>query len=77
LDGCQYETLKTTPSGAAAGYNVVVWDSLTDDTTTGFTFGNGAPNAPVPQVTIGQGFFFVNGSPSGTFTWTQILTNSP
>jgi len=77
LDGCSYESLKTTPTGGAAGFNVSVWDSLTDDTTTGFTFGNGAPNAPVPQVAIGQGFFFVNGSPAGTFTWTQILTNSP
>jgi len=76
LDGCNYQRLKVSPSGQAAGYDVTVWDSLTDDTTTGFTDVSGTQMKPVPQVTVGQGFFFVNGNPN-TFTWTQILTNSP
>jgi hypothetical protein len=75
LDGCSIQTLKTTPSGLAAGYKVSVFDSLTDDTTTGFTDPNG--NAvPEPTFAIGAGFFFVNNS-TATFNWTQILTNSP
>jgi len=75
LDGASVSTLKVTGSGAAAGYRVALFDSLTDDTTTGFTDPNGVP-VPEPQIPIGGGFFFVNGS-SGTYNWTQILTNSP
>jgi len=75
LDGCAIQTLKVTPAGLAAGYKVALFDSLTDDTTTGFTDSNGNP-VPEPTIGIGGGFFFVNNSPS-TYTWTQILTNSP
>jgi len=75
LDGCSIQTLKVTPSGLAAGYKVSLFDSLTDDTTTGFTDAIGNP-VPEPVMTIGQGFFFVNATPS-SYTWTQILTNSP
>jgi len=74
-DGNSIQTLKTAPNGAAIGYRVSLFDSLTDDTTTGFTDPNG--NAvPEPVIPIGGGFFYVNASGS-TFNWTQILTNSP
>jgi hypothetical protein len=76
LDGCSIQTLRTTPSGQAAGYDVSVFDSLTDDTTTGFTDVAGINAKPIPQIAIGQGFFLAKAS-SGTFAWTQILTNAP
>jgi hypothetical protein len=75
LDGCSIQTLKVTGTGLAAGYKVSVFDSLTDDTTTGFTDPNGNP-VPEPSFGIGAGFFFVNNS-ANAFNWTQILTNSP
>jgi len=75
LDGASVSTLKVTGSGAAAGYRVALFDSLTDDTTTGFTDPNGVP-VPEPSISMAGGFFFVNQTPS-TYTWTQILTNSP
>jgi len=76
LDGANVQFLKVTSNGQAAGYDVSVFDSLTDDTTTGFTDASGANAKPEPNISIGRGFFFVNGS-SSTFTWTQILTNAP
>src|SRR5436309_353228 len=72
LDGCSIQTLKTTPTGQASGYDVSVYDSLTDDTTTGFTDVAGTTAKPIPQIAIGQGFFIAKTSP-GTFVWTQIL----
>jgi len=76
LDGCTVGILKVTPTGQAAGFDVSAFDSLTDDTTTGFTDVSGSNVKPIPQISIGQGFFFSKLS-SGTFAWTQILTNSP
>jgi len=76
LDGCTISTLKIVGNGQAAGYNVSAFDSLTDDTTTGFTDVAGTTAKPIPQIAIGQGFFFAKNS-SGTFAWTQILTNAP
>jgi hypothetical protein len=76
LDGCSIQTLKVNASGQATGYDVSVFDSLTDDTTTGFTDVSGTTPKPIPQIAIGQGFFLAKAS-SGTFVWTQILTNSP
>jgi hypothetical protein len=75
LDGVEIQTLVRAPNGQGAGYLVRVFDSLTDDTTTGFTDRNGSPQ-PAPQIAIGQGFF-LNNPNSGTVTWKQVLTNSP
>jgi len=72
LDGSSIELLKVNGSGAAVGYTVAEFDSETSDTTTGFTNPGGAP-IPEPQIPIGGGFFFVNQSPVGAYTWTQIL----
>jgi len=77
LDGCSFQSLRVTPAGLISGFDVSVWDSLTDDTTTGFTDVSGANMKPVPQVTIGQGFFFVNQSIDGAFTWKQVLNVGP
>jgi hypothetical protein len=76
LDNSKVEFLKTTLSGAAAGYSVALFDSITTDTTTGFTTPAGAP-IPEPQISVGQGFFFVSGGTrtnlSAAYVWTQIL----
>jgi hypothetical protein len=71
LDGCEIETLVRAPNGNAQGFLVRVFDSLTDDTTTGFTDRGGSPQ-PAPQLAVGQGFFFNNTSASPV-TWTQVL----
>jgi hypothetical protein len=71
LDGSLIETLKTSSSGQATGYKVSYFDSITTDTTTGFTDQKANP-VPEPQITVGQGFFFVNGT-GVNFNWTQIL----
>ena len=72
LDGCSIQILKVSATGQALGYSVAQFDSLTDDTTTGFT--DPSANAiPEPQIKIGQGFIFDQGSPLGTYNWTQIL----
>jgi len=76
LDGVLIEKLTTTPSGAASGFFVSVFDSSTDDTTTGFMDRNGTAPVPAPIISIGQGFFLANPNASPV-TWTQILTNSP
>jgi len=75
LDAVEIETLLRAPNGNAAGFLVSVFDSSTDDTTTGFTDRPGN-QVPAPIISIGQGFFLHN--PNGTpAVWTQILTNSP
>jgi hypothetical protein len=71
LDGCAVEFLKTTPTGGPAGYKVSYFDSITTDTTTGFTDAGGNPVSE-PQIAVASGFFFVNAS-GVTFNWTQIL----
>jgi len=76
LDGCSIQTLKVSPSGQAAGYKVSLFDSLTDDTTTGFTDAIGNPVVQ-PSIAVGGGFFFVNSSPAGAYTWKQVLNVAP
>jgi len=71
LDGCFVETLKTAPSGAFAGYKVTYFDSITTDTTTGFTDAAGNPVAE-PQIAVAGGFFLANES-GAVYPWTQIL----
>jgi hypothetical protein len=71
LDGCAVEQLKTTPLGAPAGYTVSYFDSITTDTTTGFTDQRVNPVVE-PTIPVAGGFFFVNGS-GVTFNWTQTL----
>jgi len=75
IDGAEIQTLLRAPNGQGAGYIVRVFDSLTDDTTTGFTDRNGNPQ-PAPQIALGQGFFLNNPNASAV-VWTQVLTNSP
>jgi len=71
VDGVEIQTLVRAPNGQGAGYLVRVFDSLTVDTTTGFTDRNGNPQ-PAPQIAVGQGFF-VNNPNASTATWTQVL----
>jgi hypothetical protein len=71
LDGSYVQILQVTAGGAATGYQIRQFDSVTTDTTTGFTTTLGAP-APEPQIPIGGGFLFVSQG-AGTYTWTQIL----
>jgi hypothetical protein len=71
LDGSYVEILKVTTTGQAAGYQVALFDSVTTDTTTGFTTTLGAPT-PEPQIPVGGGFLFVSQG-TAAFTWTQIL----
>ncbi|PWU12478.1 MAG: hypothetical protein C5B50_21300 [Verrucomicrobia bacterium] len=70
LDGAQVQMLKVAPNGAALGYNVYVFDSVTTDTTTGFTTLAGAQVA-APQIPLAGGFLM--GGLSSPYTWTQTL----
>lgn len=72
IDGCYFESLRVNGSGGFSGYTVSAFDSLTDDSSTGFTDQAGTHAVPEPQVAIGQGFFFVNSS-SATYNFQQIL----
>lgn len=71
LDNSSVELLKVNAAGAAIGYKVLLFDSVTTDTTTGFTdtFGN---QVAEPQVPVAGGFFFVSQG-AAAYTWTQIL----
>jgi len=75
LDNVELEFLIRAANGNAAGYRVVVFDSSTDDTTTGFVDRNFNP-VPTPQITVAQGFFIHNPN-AAPAVWTQVLTNSP
>jgi len=75
LDNVELEFLIRAPNGNAAGYRVVVFDSLTDDTTTGFVDRNFNP-VPAPSIGLASGFFIHNPN-SAPAVWTQVLTNSP
>ncbi len=55
------------------GFKISVFDSSTDDTSTGFTDRPGNP-VPEPQVALGEGFYFHNAS-GHAITWTQVLLN--
>jgi hypothetical protein len=71
LDNSYVEFLKVSAGGQALGYSVAQFDSVTTDTTTGFTDVSGA-QIPEPQVNVGGGFLFVSQGTSA-FKWTQIL----
>jgi hypothetical protein len=75
LDGAEVQQAVITAGGAVQGFKVSVFDSSTDDTTTGFIDRNGNPVAE-PQIKVGEGFFF-NNSSGGTRTWTQVLNIAP
>jgi hypothetical protein len=75
LDGCEIQIPVINAGGNISGFSVAVFDSLTDDTTTGFTDRIGNP-VPEPQLKVGQSFFFNNLS-TGNQTWTQVYTNGP
>jgi hypothetical protein len=75
LDFCEVQQAVITGGGAVQGFKVSVFDSSTDDTTTGFIDRNGNP-VPEPQVKVGEGFFF-NNSSGGTRTWSQVLNVGP
>lgn len=75
LDGCEIQIPTINAGGNISGFSIAVYDSLTDDTTTGFTDRIGNP-VPEPQLKVGQSFFFNNLS-AGPLTWTQIYTNGP
>jgi hypothetical protein len=76
LDGGFLEFLKVNSSGQATGYRIVLFDSLTADTSTGFTDTLGNP-VPEPQVGVGGGYFLNTSGLSAPYTWTQIYTNGP
>jgi hypothetical protein len=71
LDGSYVETLRVSAGGASLGYSVALFDSVTSDTTTGFTTTLGV-QIPEPQIPIGGGYFFVSQG-SAPYVWTQIL----
>ncbi len=75
LDFCEVQQAIVNGGGAVTGFKVSVFDSSTDDTTTGFIDRNGNQVAE-PLIKIGEGFFFNNAS-GGTRTWTQILSVNP
>jgi len=75
IDGCEIQVPTINAGGNVSGFTISVYDSLTDDTTTGFTDRVGNP-LPEPQIAVGQAFLFNNlsGSP---IIWTQILNVGP
>jgi hypothetical protein len=75
LDTCEIHKAVINGAGSITGYSVSVFDSLTDDTTTGFTDRNGNPITQ-PTINIAQGFFF-NNQTATPVTWTQVLNVGP
>jgi len=72
LDFCEIQFPRLNGIGNVVGFNVVLWDSSTDDTSTGFIDSNFNPVAE-PQIKVGQGFFIHNTSLS-PIVWTQVLS---
>jgi len=70
LDSANVQILQLA-NGQSTGYKAYLFNSVTTDTTTGFTTPAGLP-APEPQIPLGGGFIFVN---SGTtaYNWVQVL----
>jgi hypothetical protein len=70
LDGSELEFLRVDSRGQFLGYKVVLFDSETTDTTTGFIDINTSAPVPEPQIPLGGGFFLYQQNPA-TYTWVQ------
>jgi len=75
LDGCEVLKATYTGNGAINGYIATVYDSLTDDTSTGFT-DRGGNQVAEPNIALGEGFLF-NNLTANPVTWRQVLNIAP